>query len=118
MRFLLIIKNNEVMATISPEYLEEFLLTNKYGITTETLNFKEYSLPMESDLSTCRKCGLTKVRIADGKFDARNKRYVDKNGKLWSGRTCADCNRDRIREAMKNARLKKKSEPESQPEQP
>lgn len=114
MKILVIIQENEVMATIKPDYLEEFLATNQYGITQETLKFKEHNLPMESDLSTCRKCGLTKVRIADGKFDARNKRYVDENGKLWSGRTCADCNRQRIREAMKNARLKKKAQPDPQ----
>jgi hypothetical protein len=58
----------------------------------------------ETDLSTCRVCGKIKQRRFVGKFDDRNKKYVDENGKLWSGRICPSCHKDRVKHRMKRLR--------------
>jgi len=58
----------------------------------------------ESDLSTCRLCEQIKLRKLIGKFDDRNKKYVDEHGKLWCGRICPSCHRDRARGNMQRLR--------------
>lgn len=65
---------------------------------------------MEKDMSTCRKCGQIKTRILEGKFDDKNKRYLDENGFLWNGRTCPDCHKANVRERMAKLRLSRKAE--------
>lgn len=68
---------------------------------------------MEKDLSNCRKCGQIKTRILKGKFDDKNKKYVDEKDRLWNGRTCPDCHGDNVRERMAKLRLMRKSEEQS-----
>jgi hypothetical protein len=58
----------------------------------------------ESDISTCRLCEKIKVRKFIGKFDDKNKKYVDDSGRLWNGRTCPQCQVDRSRNNMKRLR--------------
>lgn len=58
----------------------------------------------ENDLSTCRLCEKIKPRRFVGKFDDKNKKYVDEHGKLWNGRTCPQCHTDRARNNMKRLR--------------
>lgn len=62
----------------------------------------------ETNLSTCRACNLVKVRILAGKFDSKNKKYVDENEQLWSGKYCPPCNKERIRNYMKELREKRR----------
>jgi hypothetical protein len=59
----------------------------------------------ESDLSTCRLCEQIKLRRFVGKFDDKNKKYVDDQGKLWNGRVCPQCHSDRSRSNMKRLRM-------------
>ena len=56
---------------------------------------------MESNLRACKICKQLKNRIQSGKFDTRNKKYVDENGKLWSGSICPPCNTERVKLAMR-----------------
>jgi hypothetical protein len=58
----------------------------------------------ENDLSTCRVCDKIKPRRFVGKFDDRNKKYVDADGKLWSGRICPQCHKDRAKNNMRRLR--------------
>lgn len=64
----------------------------------------------ESDISSCRKCGKLEVRKQDGYYpDGRNKRFVNAEGDLWSGRACPDCVRKRVKEQVKKKRSDAKS---------
>ena len=58
----------------------------------------------ESDLSTCRLCEKIKIRRFVGKFDDKNKKYVDETGLLWNGRKCPQCHKDHSRMNMKKKR--------------
>lgn len=63
----------------------------------------------ETDVSQCRKCGKLEVRRQDGYFpDGRNKRFVNAEGKQWSGRACPDCVLKRVRTQVKEKRQKVK----------
>ena len=62
----------------------------------------------EIDRVTCKKCGHKKLRIAAGKYDKRNKRYVDNHGSHWNGRLCPTCHNKRIKENMQTMRLSRK----------
>lgn len=63
---------------------------------------------IESNLCHCKKCSLLKTRIEDGKYpNSKNKRYIDENGKLWSGKTCSQCVVNKARENMKNLRFQR-----------
>lgn len=59
----------------------------------------------ENDLSTCRVCEKIKLRKLVGKFDDRNKKYVGACGKLWNGRVCPQCHRDKVKHGMKKMRM-------------
>jgi hypothetical protein len=63
----------------------------------------------ESDLSSCRLCEKIKVRKLIGKFDDKNKKYIDETGKLWNGRKCPQCQVDRARNNMKKLRANGKT---------
>ena len=64
----------------------------------------------EVDVSQCRKCGKLEVRRQDGYFpDGRNKRFVNAEGKQWSGRACPDCVCKRVKEQVKEKRQKAKN---------
>lgn len=65
---------------------------------------------MEVNKRLCKICKELKTRITDGKFDAKNKRYVDENGWLWSGNYCPKCQLEKVRAAMKNKRAKEKGD--------
>jgi hypothetical protein len=56
---------------------------------------------METNLRACKKCNVLKQRIEVGKFDARNKKFIDEHGKLWSGSYCPPCNQERVKLAMR-----------------
>ena len=50
----------------------------------------------ESNLIKCKACGILRHRIQDGQFNARDKRWRDEHGGMWSGRTCPKCHREKI----------------------
>lgn len=56
----------------------------------------------------CKVCGQLKSRIECGKYPGNkyNKRWIDENGKQWSGHTCPDCHRKRALVSMHKARGK------------
>lgn len=63
----------------------------------------------DKELSQCRKCGKLEVRKQDGFYpDGRNKRFIDSNNRLWSGRTCGNCQKDRVKIQIKEKRAKVK----------
>ena len=57
----------------------------------------------ESNKRVCKNCSELKVRTEAGKFNKKDKKWVDENGKLWNGSLCPSCvvvkNRMRWREA-------------------
>jgi predicted adenine nucleotide alpha hydrolase (AANH) superfamily ATPase len=63
----------------------------------------------ERNLSTCRSCEETKIRIEDGKYgESKNKRWRDAEGKIWRGRVCPECHKLEMKERMINKRKKDK----------
>jgi hypothetical protein len=64
----------------------------------------------EVDVCQCRKCGKLEVRRQDGYFpDGRNKRFINDEGKQWSGRACPGCVLLRVRTQVKERRQKAKN---------
>lgn len=64
----------------------------------------------ETDISQCRKCGKLEVRKQDGYFpDGKNKRFVNATGAQWSGRSCPDCVRSRVKTQVKQKRADAKT---------
>lgn len=46
----------------------------------------------------CKVCNLEKYRIDAGFYqNGKDKRYVDKKLKQWSGLVCPDCHRERVK---------------------
>lgn len=72
------------------------------SLTTQNRN--RVNMKEETDISTCRVCDKLLVRKFVGKFDDKNKKYVDEGGRLWNGRTCPRCHADRSRNNMKRLR--------------
>jgi hypothetical protein len=63
----------------------------------------------ESDLSKCSECGRIEVRKHAGSFDGKNKKFVDAQGKLWNGRKCPSCHKNKVKTQIKEKRLNAKS---------
>lgn len=62
---------------------------------------------MEQNRTICKVCKVIKLRIADGRFPGqKNKRWRDESGGLWSGKVCAVCNTERLKNHMKSKRSK------------
>lgn len=83
--------------------------------TIEELIFEQLEKFDKSDkmevvehIRTCKVCNQNKKRIYNGKFNFKDKRWVDENGKQWMGRTCPDCNVTRSKATMKGYRDKNK----------
>lgn len=66
----------------------------------------------ESDISKCVGCGRLEVRRHSGSFDGRNKRFVDSNGKLWNGRKCPACHKNKVKTQTKERRTSADSKPD------
>jgi ssDNA-binding Zn-finger/Zn-ribbon topoisomerase 1 len=60
----------------------------------------------EVNIRTCKVCQLPKKRIYDGKYNFKDNRWIDETGKQWMGRTCPECNKQRAKGVMANARKK------------
>lgn len=52
----------------------------------------------------CKVCKQIKSRLQAGKFDEKNKKWVDEKGKLFNGKVCPDCHRDKMKEQVKAKR--------------
>lgn len=61
----------------------------------------------EQNYHTCKSCLKLKKRIQDGRYNQKDKRWMDEDGLLWSGKVCGSCNRDRAKETMRKARARK-----------
>jgi hypothetical protein len=55
----------------------------------------------EQNMTECRICKQLKLRIQDGKYNTKDKRWKDSTGGLWNGHYCPDCNRERIKSKMR-----------------
>lgn len=58
----------------------------------------------ERNKRQCKVCKEIKDRILQGKFNLKDKKWVDPEGGLWNGSVCPKCNRDRVRGLMKKLR--------------
>lgn len=68
---------------------------------------------MESNRVECKVCKELKVKTESGVYPSltkKNKKYVDEFQKLWSGKTCPSCNRNRLKEVMRTRILSKSDE--------
>ena len=62
----------------------------------------------EINLCTCRNCQKIKIRQQDGKYNGKDKRWIDQNGRKWNGRKCPECQAETMRSRMKVKRSKDK----------
>jgi hypothetical protein len=63
----------------------------------------------EIDISKCSGvCGKLKLRKHVGTFDGKNKRFVDESGRLWNGRKCPDCHKNKVKVDTKEKRTNAK----------
>lgn len=58
----------------------------------------------EKNIIQCKICKEFKERILLGKFDDKNKKWVDATGKLFNGKTCPACHKVKIKENMRKLR--------------
>lgn len=64
----------------------------------------------EVKTTQCRICNQLKPRIQYGTYtNSKNKRWVDENGKQWSGLTCPDCHKKRTLVNMHRLRNNRKN---------
>lgn len=69
---------------------------------------------IERNLTICRKCLQIKPRILDGKYNKKDKRFLDDDGGHWNGNICAACHRENVKQRNKTKRsLSKATENES-----
>lgn len=70
---------------------------------------KSARIDLHPDERQCKICHKTKKRIFVGKFGTNNKdrKYVDRAGKMWNGRLCPSCNNKRAVRSMKRTRYKR-----------
>ena len=59
----------------------------------------------EKNKNQCKQCMRIKMRISAGRFpNKKDTRYVDENGKMWSGQLCPECHKLRMAAYMKTKR--------------
>lgn len=61
----------------------------------------------ETNIRICKVCKQLKQRSENGRFSVKDKRYVDEHGKLWCGSICPPCNKERVKNKMKEMRANK-----------
>ena len=54
-------------------------------------------MEQETQEKLCKACGQIKTRFFAGKFNKKDKKWLDADGSLWNGHVCPDCHRDRCR---------------------
>lgn len=60
------------------------------------------------DKRHCKICKDLKIRELVGKFNDKDKKYVNENKRLWNGNVCPDCVVKQSRERMKTLRQLRK----------
>lgn len=66
---------------------------------------------MEENIRKCKSCGEMKKRILAGKFNEKDKKWVDESQKLWNGSICPVCVVDKARaRARANNAIKPKTQ--------
>lgn len=65
---------------------------------------------IETNKRVCKTCMVEHLRILVGKFNNKDKKFVDEHGMTWNGHTCGYCNRLRVRSAMARLNERKKAE--------
>lgn len=63
---------------------------------------------MEGDKRHCKRCHILTLRIEDGKYNEKDKKYINEHKKLWNGNLCPDCVVSQSRERMKYLRQLRK----------
>lgn len=58
----------------------------------------------ETNKRQCKICKELKDRTLIGKFNDKDKKWIDPEGKLWNGNVCPPCNRNRVKDLMKKLR--------------
>jgi len=66
----------------------------------------------EENTSNCKVCGAVGKRITVHKYDAKNYKYIDEDGKAWCGKKCPKCHREQMRLRMQEKRKRKKEDDE------
>jgi len=56
---------------------------------------------------SCKVCQKIKVRISDGNFNSKDKRWRDSEGELWNGLMCPSCHKNKMVLKMREKRSKK-----------
>lgn len=60
-------------------------------------------IPVDWSLIQCKGCGQTKKRYRSGIYpNNKDQRWVDENGKQWSGHVCSCCVRERAKARKRN----------------
>lgn len=54
----------------------------------------------ESNLVICKVCEQPKQRVCIGTYTSKNRKYTDQHGKLWNGKVCPQCHRNKIKNSM------------------
>ncbi len=64
----------------------------------------------ERNLRICKQCHKIKPRVAAGKFpNGKDTKYVDDNGKQWTGSVCPDCLKEKAKAHRAKVRAAKKA---------
>jgi ssDNA-binding Zn-finger/Zn-ribbon topoisomerase 1 len=58
----------------------------------------------ELQSKVCKSCGKIKLRIRDGDYNHKDKRWRDSDGQLWNGLTCPICHKDKMILKMRKLR--------------
>ena len=61
---------------------------------------------MEQNLRLCKTCRKLKQRIEAGKYNIKDKKYTDENGKAWNGSNCPQCALEKVKNLMRLRRSK------------
>lgn len=68
---------------------------------------------MEKNKVRCKVCLVEKERILAGKYNFKDKKWVDDQGRAFNGKTCPTCYQRQVAERMRMLREKRKREKES-----
>lgn len=59
---------------------------------------------MEVQKKICKTCGVLKERFLAGKFNQKDKKWVDEFGLSWNGHRCSLCHKEKAKENMRKLR--------------
>lgn len=59
------------------------------------------NISSEINIRKCKDCGNFKQRILVGKWDDKNKKWVDESGKPWNGNRCGLCHVEKMKSNMR-----------------